>query len=715
MKLQELSDRIDKLLEKIPTNIAVCSTASRRAKICKQLLKIYSSHTLDGELEIWLICSIYVFQFQEVKNNQNVVQISLFQLFKILCKNKQNQANNKQNLSSKEPLKDFLVSCKKWLEFTKSGPFEQKNVYRTHILKVLSEIDAGYTTAKILAVKFDQIFDSVFPECFPGCFPERLKTVKIDIFRELIYSVIWDLQSFVTRTDFDLVDAYSSLVCCFDHILGKLIAGDEWLVGLIRSTNRGSSGTGGNSDNGENTEIFEKNEIVDNFLKQMCCRIPEKLKNGTENEPCFLEWITESIHQPETQKDLTKLKTYKKYRFSASITNYSTQSYVEFLSYHCSASFDARALVLKSAVNGENQQTSSSQNYQNTEFQNKNREKHQLPSNFQKSNQFQNNLQEKTTPFAIISSPSKNLSTKQNTLNNLNERAAFIIRACGETDHGWWDYTISKKLKEIINVLSSEIGSAGEIGRLGEIGRSGKISVNNFDVEELASQYYRILSDMVTREVSAKIPASVKQFESLLEKSEFHKCLIGVAFEWMQSVDKEADEEVEFLEYQEFPWILGKLEISAFKFYKIVEPILRGTTVTKENSAQANHLRSIEEHCLVNLCWKHDSKLWDTLISTKFKNSNINPENNQNPYQLPSIQHVLPKSELTKNTTNFFTPDQDNSVMQSPATASMRFDSLRNMRSSSLKSTARRQLFLRNKTEVMEKEFKMTEEGDAEI
>ena len=49
--------------------------------------------------------------------------------------------------------------------------------------------------------------------------------------------------------------------------------------------------------------------------------------------------------------------------------------------------------------------------------------------------------------------------------------------------------------------------------------------------------------------------------------------------------------------------------------------------------------------------------------------------------------------------------------MQSPATASMRFDSLRdNTKASSaasnLKSTARRQLFLRNKTEAMKNELK---------
>ena len=134
------------------------------------------------------------------------------------------------------------------------------------------------------------------------------------------YSVIWDLQCFVTRKDiFDLVDAYSSLVCCFDHILGKLIAGDEWLVSLIRSLmNRGNIGTGGNSDNEMNS-----GKTVEQILKQMCSQIPEKLKNGHENELCFLEWITESIQQPETQKDLTKLKTYKKYRFFASLTNYS--------------------------------------------------------------------------------------------------------------------------------------------------------------------------------------------------------------------------------------------------------------------------------------------------------------------------------------------------------------------------------------------------------
>ena len=134
------------------------------------------------------------------------------------------------------------------------------------------------------------------------------------------------------------------------------------------------------------------------------------------------------------------------------------------------------------------------------------------------------------------------------------------------------------------------------------------------------------------------------------------------------------------------------------------------TTVTKGNSAQANHLRSIEEYCLVNLCWKHDSRLWDTLISTRFKIT-------ADPYRLPSIQHVLPKSEVTNNSNNnssnncFFAPDQDNSVMQSPATASMRFDSLRdNTKASSaasnLKSTARRQLFLRNKTEEMKSELK---------
>lgn len=255
---------------------------------------------------------------------------------------------------------------------------------------------------------------------------------------------------------------------------------------------------------------------------------------------------------------------------------HTTNSYVEFLSHHCSANFDARALVVKSAVNEvENQQTSStsSQNYgDQANFQNKNREKYQIPSKNLK-------LQQENTQFTMISSPSKNLSTKQNILNNLNERAAFIIRACTETDIGWWDYTISKKMKEIINVLSSEIGSPGSSGVV-----VAKCVSSFFDVEELANQYYRILSDMVTREVSAKIPDSVKQFERLLEKNEFHKCLIGVAFEWMRSVDKEGemrDDEHEsqpaFLECREFPWILGKLEISAFKFYKIVEPILRGT------------------------------------------------------------------------------------------------------------------------------------------
>ena len=102
------------------------------------------------------------------------------------------------------------------------------------------------------------------------------------------------------------------------------------------------------------------------------------------------------------------------------------------------------------------------------------------------------------------------------------------------------------------------------------------------DFEELASCYYRILSDMVTREVSAKIKESVKQFECLVEKVEFHKCLIGVAFEWIRSEEKAGErptEEHESIdaESQEFPWILNELDITPFKFYKIIEPVLRAT------------------------------------------------------------------------------------------------------------------------------------------
>jgi len=125
----------------------------------KNLCKSYARWTTRNMADMFDFC----FSVPGIKNvycrrKNSVVTISLYQLFSILCKSENNK-NHK--LYHREPLKDFLVSCKKWLEFVK---LNQHQHISSAISKKLKEIDQCYTTAKIMAVKFDQIFDSVFPD-----------------------------------------------------------------------------------------------------------------------------------------------------------------------------------------------------------------------------------------------------------------------------------------------------------------------------------------------------------------------------------------------------------------------------------------------------------------------------------------------------------------------------------------------------------------------
>lgn len=161
----------------------------------------------------------------------------------------------------------------------------------------------------------------------------------------------------------------------------------------------------------------------------------------------------------------------------------------------------------------------------------------------------------------------------------------------------------------------------------GENGRETEFSRKRLEMAE--KLFYKMLDDFAQEEVKMRKPDVAES----LRQDLFLQALFGCAVE------------IVVFSYgcqqYTFPWILQRIHLPAYHFYKIIELVVRNENQLSRDMVK--HLNILEERILDSISWEADSPLWRTI-----EESNMSVPSCEDvclPHQLSSLEGNAQRAE----------------------------------------------------------------------
>lgn len=141
-------------------------------------------------------------------------------------------------------------------------------------------------------------------------------------------------------------------------------------------------------------------------------------------------------------------------------------------------------------------------------------------------------------------------------------------------------------------------------------------------IEEIISKNRSLFMSRTRTESSQRFDMAVRVFYRLLEtifrnEERRKNCNVEGLFHHERVINSlcACSVEIVFCAYgnaERFPWIIDCFKMSAFVFYRIIEPVVAAHGELLSRNI-IDHLKRIEEQCLESLVWTADSPIWQNL------------------------------------------------------------------------------------------------------
>ncbi|XP_069508219.1 retinoblastoma-like protein 1 isoform X1 [Ambystoma mexicanum] len=538
-----------------------------------------STFCLEGEVEHWLACALYVACRKSVipTVGKGVMTGNCVSLTRILR-------------SAKLSLIQFFVKMKKWMDMS-NLPHE----FRERI----GNLERNFEVSTVIFKKFEPIFVDIFQNPYedPPKMQRSRKHRRIPCSVKDLFNFCWTLFVY-TKGNFrmigdDLVNSYHLLLCCLDLIFAN----------ALQCTNR--------------------KDLLNPLFKALPDDYPDVERNFNEEPPCIIDTLCElhdgliveakGIKEHYFKPYISKLFARKILKGDCLLdfANFAENNKAlnkEYEEYVLTVGdFDERVFLGEDAE----EEIGTPRKFAAEMFVGKitpslNMECN-LQQHFDKKRSFapstpltgRRYLKEKEAMVTPVASATQSVSRLQSMVSGLknapSEQLLHIFRCCMRNPLE----IITKRVKEIGDTFCKNYTQSTD----DHSGSHIDFAVNRLKLAEVL--YYKIMETIIVQETRR---LHGRDMTALLEQDIFHRSLMACCLEIVLFA---------YSSQRTFPWIIEVLSLRPFYFYKVIEVLIRSEEGLSRDMVK--HLNSIEEQILESRAWGHGSALWSVLQASENK------------------------------------------------------------------------------------------------